>query len=131
MEELISRLAAAAGIDPATAEKAVGLIFNFLDKEGPADAVSKVIDAIPGARDAANTAATQGGSGGLLGTLGSMLGGSGGDVTALGGQLMGAGLSFTQIQPLAKELFAYAGEKAGPEAVGQIVSHIPGLGQFV
>ena len=35
MEELIGRITAAAGIDAALATKAIGMILNFLKKEGP------------------------------------------------------------------------------------------------
>ena len=132
MEELVARLASIAGIDAATAEKAIGIILAFLEKEGPADAVAKLVDAIPGARDAVNNVLNaEGSSGGLMGMLGGMLGNMGGGVTALGGQLMGIGLDLGQMQTIGKELFAYGSEKAGPEVVGRIVSEVPGLGQFV
>jgi hypothetical protein len=132
MEELVARLAAIAGIDAATAEKAAALILAFLEREGPADAVAKLVEAIPGARDAVNATINQeGSSGGLMGMLGGMLGNVGGGVTALGGQLMGIGLDLGQMQTIGKELFAYGSEKAGPEVVGRIVSEVPGLGQFV
>jgi hypothetical protein len=132
MEELVARLTAIAGIDAATAEKAVALILAFLEREGPADAVAKLVDAIPGARDAVNTEINREGSnGGLMGMLGGMLGTVGGGITALGGQLMGIGLDLGQMQTIGKALFAYGSEKAGPEVVGRIVSEVPGLGQFV
>jgi hypothetical protein len=133
MEELVARLASIAGVDAATAEKAVALILAFLEREGPADAVAKLVDAIPGARDAVNATINQEGSnGGLMGMLGGMLGHvGGGGITALGGQLMGIGLDLGQMQTIGKALFGYASEKAGPEVVGRIVSEVPGLGQFV
>jgi hypothetical protein len=132
MEEIIARLTSVAGVDPATAEKAVAMILAFLEKEGPADAVARLVDAIPGARDAVNTTINaEGSGGGLMGMLGGMLGNMGGGVTALGGQLMGIGLDLGQMQTIGKELFAYGSEKAGPEVVGRIVSEVPGLAQFV
>jgi hypothetical protein len=131
MEELVARLASVAGIDPATAEKAVGIILAFLEKEGPADAVAKLVDAIPGSRDAVNAEMNAEGGGGLMGMLGGMLGGGSGGVTGLGGQLMGIGLDLGQMQTIGKELFGFAAEKAGPEVVGRIVAEIPGLNQFV
>jgi hypothetical protein len=132
MEELVARLTAIAGIDGATAEKAVALILAFLEKEGPADAVAKLVDAIPGARDSVNAALNQEGSGGgLMGMLGGMLGNVTGGISALGGQLMGIGLDLGQMQTIGKELFAYGSEKAGPEVVGRIVGEVPGLAQFV
>jgi hypothetical protein len=133
MEELVARLAAVAGLDADTAQKAVAIILSFLEKEGPAGPVAHLVDAIPGARDLVNAEVNaEGSAGGLMGMLGGMLGGGGGGgITGLGGQLMGIGLDLGQMQTIGKELFAFAGDKAGPEVVGQIVSEIPGLGQFV
>ena len=117
---------------PATAEKAIGIILAFLEKEGPADAVAKLVDAIPGARDTVNGVINaEGSSGGLMGMLGGMLGNVSGGITGLGGQLMGIGLDLGQMQTIGKELFAFAADKAGPDVVGKIVSEVPGLGQFV
>jgi hypothetical protein len=73
MEELIARISAAAGIDAGLATKAVGMILNFLQKEGPAAEVSQLIGALPGA-EAAMAANT--GGGGLMGGLGDILFGS-------------------------------------------------------
>ena len=52
MDELVGRLAAKAGIDSNVAEKIVGIILDFLRKEGPADKVQALIDRIPGAEAA-------------------------------------------------------------------------------
>jgi hypothetical protein len=128
MEELIGRIAAAAGIDNALAEKAIGIIMGFLKKEGPAAEVGQLVAAFPGAEEA--IAAQGGGGGGMLGGLMGMMPGGGG-VMALGGQLMGAGLSMGQIQTVSKEMFAVGREKAGEDTMGAIVAAIPGLGQFV
>lgn len=130
MEELVARLASAAGIDATTAERAVGMILAFLEREAPADAVAKLVDAIPGARDLVNATMNQESGGGLLGMIGGMIGANG-DISALGGQLMGIGLDLGQMQTIGKELFAFAAEKAGPEVVGRVISEIPGLSQFV
>ncbi|MGA2894997.1 MAG: hypothetical protein ABSE22_19190 [Xanthobacteraceae bacterium] len=81
MDELIGRLVADIGIDRAAAEKSVGIILDFLVKEGP--------------------------------------------------RMMSAGLSMGQVQSLARAVLAYAREKAGEDAVGEIVGAIPGLAQFV
>jgi hypothetical protein len=130
MDELVARLAAAAGIDAATAERASGLILTFLDRAGPADAVSHLLDAVPGARDLVNATINSEGSGGVLGAVGGMFGAPQ-DLTALGGQLMGVGLDLNQMQTIGREIFAFAAEKAGPEVVGRVVGEIPGLAQFV
>lgn len=130
MDELIARLTAAAGIDAATAQNAIGIIIGFLQKEAPPDAVAALKAAIPGADDAVAAAGDKNGGGGLMGMVGGLVGGGGG-VMALGGQLMSAGLSMPQIQAVAKELFAYGREKAGEDTMGAIVGAIPGLSQFV
>ncbi len=128
MEELISRVAAVAGIDAGLAQKAVGMIMGFLKKEAPADSFAALANAIPGAADAA-AAGSAGGGGGLMGGLMGMMGGGG--VMGLGAQMMGAGLSMGQIQSISKEVFAFGREKAGEDTMGQIVGAIPGLSQFV
>jgi hypothetical protein len=127
MEELLTRVAAAAGIDENLARKAVGIILAFLQKEGPATEIGQLMAALPGAQALAD--AEGGGKGGMLGAIGGLMGGGG--VMALGGQLMGAGLSMPQIQAVSKEMFAVGREKAGEDAMGAIVGAIPGLGQFV
>jgi hypothetical protein len=127
MEELVARISAAAGLDAGMATKAIGMILNFLNKEGPAAEVSQLIGALPGAAEA--MAAAQGG-GGLMGGLAGMMPGGGG-VMGLGAQMMGAGLSMGQIQTVGKEMFAYGREQAGEDAMGAIVGAIPGLSQFV
>lgn len=127
MDELIARITAAAGIDAGLATKAIGMILNFLKKEGPAADVNALVAALPGAEAvmAANT-----GGGGMMGGLAGMMPGGGG-VMGLGASLMGAGLSMGQVQSVSKEMFAFGREKAGEDAMGAIVGAIPGLGQFV
>ena len=48
MDELVGRLVANVGVDRGTAEKAVGIILDFLRKEGPPDKVQALIDRLPG-----------------------------------------------------------------------------------
>lgn len=128
MDELISRIVAASGLNEELARKAIGIILAFLQKEGPATEIGQLMAALPGAQELA--AAESGAKGGMLGAIGGLMGGGGG-VMALGGQLMGAGLSMPQIQSVSKEMFAVGREKAGEDAMGAIVGAIPGLGQFV
>ncbi len=117
MDELVGRLVANVGIDRAVAEKAVGIILAFLIKEGPPGKVQALIDQIPGAE-----AAVQEASGGGFGI---------GGIMGVGTKLMAAGLSMSEMQAVTREIIAYAREKAGEEAVGEIVGSIPGLGQFI
>lgn len=131
MQDLIARLVSAASLSPDTAAKAVSIILAFLEQAGPSDAVAKLIDAIPGAREAANAGANANGDASLMTVLGDMMGHAGADIGSLGGQLMGIGLDIGQMQTIGQELFAFAAEKAGPDIVGRIVGEIPGLSQFV
>ena len=117
MDELVGRLVANVGVERAVAEKAVGIILAFLLKEGPSDKVQALIDAMPGA-----TAAVQAASGN---------GGGMGGIMGVGTKLMAAGLSMNQMQGVTREIIAYAREKAGEDAVGEIVGSSPGLGQFI
>jgi hypothetical protein len=128
MDELINRVVANLGIDEGLAQKSVGIILGFLQKEGPATEIGQMFDAMPGAAELA-AEHSGGAGGGMLGGLMGMMGGGG--VMGLGQQLMGAGLSMGQMGDLGKELFAFGREKAGEDAMGAIVGSIPGLGQFV
>jgi hypothetical protein len=129
MEELIARVVARTGLDPELASKAVGIIFAFLQKEAPAEEVTKMFAALPGAEALAAANADTGGGGGLMGAIGGMMGGGG--LMALAGKLTGAGVGMGQMQGLGNELFAYGREKAGEDTMGAIVGAVPGLGQFV
>jgi hypothetical protein len=121
MDELIGRLVANVGVDRAAAETAVGIILQFLAKEGPPDKVGQLIDKLPGAAAAIQNAPDDSGSGGMFG----------GGVMAAGTRMMAAGLSMGQVQAVTRETIGYAREKIGEDAVGEIVGAIPGLGQFV
>ncbi len=126
MEQLVDQVSAAAGIEPEVAQKAIGMILGFLQKEGPAEDVGKVLDAIPGAREAAASAATEETGGGFLGGL---MGGGG--LMGLANQLSGLGLGMDQMQAIGREIFAYAREHVGEDTVGSIAGSIPGLQQLI
>jgi hypothetical protein len=49
MDELIGRLVSDVGVDKAAAETAVGIILDFLSKEGPADKMQLLLAKLPGA----------------------------------------------------------------------------------
>jgi hypothetical protein len=121
MDELIGRLVADIWIDRAAAEKAVGIILDFLVKEGPADKVQPLLAKLPGAEALMQKVASEGGGG-----LGGMMGG----VMGAGMKMMSAGLSMGQVQSVTRAVIAYTREKAGEDAVGEIVAAIPGLAQF-
>jgi hypothetical protein len=122
MDELVDRIVARVGVDRTVAEKSVGIIFDFLSKEGPTEKVHALLDRLPGA-NAAMAAAREGDTGGMFGGMGGMMG--------VGSRLMSAGLGIGEIQGVTRELIAYAREQAGDEAVGEIVAAVPGLSQFI
>ena len=122
MDELVDRIAANVGVDRTVGEKSVGIIFDFLSKEGPTEKVHALLDQLPGAA-AAIAAARASDAGGVFGSMGGIMG--------VGSRLMSAGLGIGEIQGVTRELIAYAREKAGDEAVGDIVAAIPGLSQFI
>jgi hypothetical protein len=118
MDELIRRLVADVGLDRNAAETAVGIILDFLAKEGPTDKVQLVVAKLPGAEALMQKAASDGG-GGMGGVMGA------------GMRMMGAGLSMGQVQAVTRQFIAYAREKVGEDELGEIVGAIPGLAQFV
>ena len=119
MDELIEQLAAKAGIEKAIAGRTIGIILGFLRNEGPADKVQALIDEIPGAEAAIGAPS----SGGLVGMVG-------GGLMALGSKLMGLGLSMSEIQSVARELFKLGRDKIGADQMGAIIAGTPGLRQF-
>ena len=116
MDELVGRLVAEVGIDREVATRSVGTILAFLIKEGPPDKVKALLDCLPGSEAAAQVAAPTFGMGGIMGA---------------GTELMALGLSMGQVQQVTRIVLAYAREKAGEDAAGEIVAAIPGLSQFV
>lgn len=123
MDELIARLVANIGVDRGAAEKAIGVIFEFLRKEGPTDQVQALLDRLPGATELMQAQEGLDASGGGMFAMGGIMG--------AGTKMMAAGLSMDQVQGVTRETIAYAREKAGDDAVGEIVGAIPGLSQFV
>ena len=122
MDELVGRIVSNVGIERPVAERAVGIILDFLATEGPADKVQALLARLPGATEAIAAARAEGG-GGLFGGMGGIMG--------VGSRLMSAGLGMGEIQGVTHELIAYAREKAGDEDLDGIVDAIPGLSQFI
>lgn len=124
MDELVDRLVAGAGIDRSVAETSIGIIIDFLRKEGPTEKVDALLAGMPGA-DALLARAGEQAAGGAM----AMLGMSG--LMGAANRLMAAGLSMGQVQTVTQQFVAFAREKAGEDKVGEIVGAIPGLSQFV
>ena len=123
MDELIARLVAKVGVDQNSAEKAVGIIFEFLRKEGPPDKVKALMERLPGAEELMESQEGLDASGGGMFAMGGLMG--------AGTKMMAAGLSMGQVQGVTKEVIAYAREKAGDEVIGAVVGAIPGLSAFI
>ncbi len=118
MDEFIGRLVTDFGVDRPTIEKALGIILDFLAKEGPADKVQPLLAKLPGAQALMQKAASDG-DGGMGGMMGA------------GMRMMAAGLSMGQAQDITKQFIAYARGKVGESELGELVGAIPGLAQFV
>ena len=95
-------------------KKTIGIIINFLGREGPPEKVQAIIDKLAGARALADENA--GASGGLLGVFN--------DLTA-------AGLGMAQVQVVAREFVNFAKAKVGEADVNVVINAIPGLSQFM
>ena len=122
MDELVERIASNVGLDRPTAQKALGIILDFLSKEGPPEKVQALLSRLPGAEPLIAEARADG-DGGMFGGLGGIMG--------VGSRLMSAGLDMGQIQSVTRELMTYSREKGAAEALADIADDIPGLSQFV
>jgi hypothetical protein len=120
MSELIDRVVADVGVDQSVAEKAIGIILDFLSKEGPADQVRSLLARLP---DHQSLIAAAGNEGGMLGGMGGIMG--------VGAKLMGIGLSMSQIQSTVRTLASFCDEKGGGDDLKAIAAAIPGLSQFM
>lgn len=122
MDELVDQVVGNVGVARPVAERAVGIILDFLATEGAPDAVKCLLERLPGSAEAAAAAHAEGG-GGMFGGMGGVMG--------VGSRLMSAGLSMSEIQGVTRALIAYARDKAGDQDVNAVVGSIPGLDQFV
>ncbi|SMC96677.1 hypothetical protein [Rhizobium sp. RU36D] len=129
MNEIVTRIADNVGLEPAVAEKALGMMLGFLQREAADGPVAKMIESIPGAVELVAQFNGEGAGKGLLGGLMSAIGGGG--IMGLGQQLMSQGLGMGEITALAKETMAVAREYAGADVVDEVVASVPGLSQFV
>src|SRR5215831_17277988 len=122
MDELVDQVVGNVGIERPVAERAVGIILDFLATEGPTETVTGLLERLPGAAEAVASARAEGGGGSLAGS---------GGIMGVGSRLMSAGLGMSEIQGVTRELIAYARDKAGDRDVDAIVDAIPGLSQFI
>jgi hypothetical protein len=121
MDELVSRIVSNVGIESSVATKAVGIMLDFFATEGPPDKVQTLLARLPGATEAIEAARAEGG--GFFGGMGGIMG--------VGSRLMSAGLGMGEMQGVARQVIAYAREKAGAEEIDGIIDSIPGASQFI
>jgi hypothetical protein len=114
MDELVEQISSNTGVDPATARRAVGIIFKFLLRDGKGGEVQELIESLPGSHEAVAAAPDFGR--GVMGVFNT---------------LTSAGLGMGEIQGLTREVIAFANARVGEDAVREIVGSIPGLNQFV
>lgn len=156
MQEIIDKIAAQVGIDPATADKAVAMIVDFISAHAPAEYVDMVKQYVPGfdqmaaagAAHAEAAAAEAGGGGGLMGALGGLMGGGGiagalgslmggsegggmGAGLALLGNLQKEGLDIGQIKEIGTSLVGQLKQVAGDENVDKLLAQIPGASHLI
>ena len=122
MQDLIDTICTTMGLEPETARKAVGIVFDFIQKNAPPVESAAVIDKVPGGREAAAAAAEDEAEGGGTAIPGLM---------GLADRLMAEGLGMSHMPALGRILFDYLRRQAGPGAVDGVAAAIPGLGQFM
>ncbi|MGV8839518.1 MAG: hypothetical protein ACWA6X_04355 [Bauldia sp.] len=118
MEELINRIGERAGVPHEAARQAVSVFISYLDRSAPRERMADVYAAVPGVE---SLVVKQ--KGGLFGFLNNGL-------TNVYSQLSAAGFSSQQMQWAGEELLAFAREKAGAEAVDDIIASVPQLRQL-
>ena len=89
MDELVDQVVGNVGIARPVAERAVGIILDFLATEGPADTVTSLLERLPGGAEAAPAAHEEGGKG-RFGAAGGLMG--------VGSRLTSAGFSMREIR---------------------------------
>jgi len=113
MDELVLRIVTATGIDPAVAGKAVIVLLRFLIREGPPDKVDKLIERLPGAREAIAADRSKHDGKGIVGVC---------------SDLTSAGLSMFKVHSVASAMAAFAREKVGAADVDHVIRAITGAG---
>lgn len=114
---------------------AVGTILSMLEHEAGEDRIAPLFGKVPGAEDLAHShdvmAVSEGGGGGLLGTIGSavngLLGEKAGALVNGVAQLRASGLDVEQIKQAGETLLEQAEAAVGPDAMKKIVDAVPGL----
>lgn len=118
MQDLIDHVSTEAGLEPATARKAIGIVLDFVQKNVPPDTSAAVIDRVPGARAAASAAAEDEAEGGGFATPGLM---------GLADRLMAEGVGMGAMQSLGRAMFEGLRRHVGDGPVDDVAKAIPEL----
>ena len=107
IQDFVNSIATKAGVDPATAETAIGTILSAIQQEGDATKVGQLFNQIPGAADLAQKhAVVVGSGGGVLGSLSglasSVVGKDAGVLVAAIGQLEKSNPAWSRLKRLAR-----------------------------
>ena len=132
IQDFVDSIATKAGVDPATAETAIGTILSAIQQEGDATKVGQLFNQIPGAADLAQKhAVVVGSGGGVLGSLSglasSVAGKDAGVLVAAIGQLEETNLTMEQIKKIGTAVLSYLKESANPALAKEVVDSIPSL----
>ncbi|MBS3649209.1 DUF2780 domain-containing protein [Pseudaminobacter sp. 19-2017] len=136
IQDIVTNISNQVGIDPSTAEKAVGILLSVFKHEADGTRVGELFAAIPGADDLAtrydvmaeDTQQSAGGLAGLLSSaLGSLLGSRAGALIQGVAQLQAAGLDIPQIRQTGASFVEQAKQASNPQLVDDIVESVPGL----
>lgn len=128
LQSAIDQIALTAGLDPAVAERATGIILSIIQQEIDPAVATKVFGKLPGATELAAANAVSGSGGGFLSTIaGSVLGTKAGVLAAGFSQLQSTGLNLAQIETAGATLLTFVKANAGSSLAGQVASAIPGL----
>jgi hypothetical protein len=114
MDDLVDEITSKTGLGRPAAEKALGIIVSFLEREGPTKEVAPMIDKLPGAR-----------------ALAEAHGGRGAGLFAVFNDLSAAGLGMGQIQTVVGAFIGFAKSKLGERDVDSVIRAIPSIGQFI
>lgn len=133
LQQTIDQVATSTGIDPATAEHAVGTVLNVLSQELDPGQVASIFAKLPGADALAQAHPLQQASqGGLFGAIaGAVLGSKGSALVAGVTELEGLGLSATQLEQIGTSLKAYVQKNGGAGVLQEIMAAIPGLSKIL
>ena len=133
MTDIISDMAAKAGISTDMARKGMGAVLEMCKSKLPAEAYSKLSAAVPGAEglvaaSVQQSAQEQPAGPGVFGSVTGMLGkmfGAGGGGTELASKLAGSGFSMDQIQAFLPQVMGFLKDKIPTEYLQKFSGMVP------